>query len=45
MHTRTYQAPQITELGSVAQLTQGESRGDKLDADYPAGTPAVNIFS
>lgn len=45
MHTRTYESPQITELGSVAQLTQGESRGSTLDADYVEGTPAVNIFS
>lgn len=43
MRNRTYQTPRLVELGSVAELTQGERRGDVLDADFPAGTPVGDL--
>ncbi|GAA5114935.1 lasso RiPP family leader peptide-containing protein [Haloechinothrix salitolerans] len=33
-----YVAPEIEELGTVAELTLGEAEGSKLDADFAAGT-------
>jgi hypothetical protein len=36
---RKYEAPRVTTIGSVADLTQGLSYGSHLDADFPAGTP------
>jgi hypothetical protein len=35
----TYIAPKLTELGTVRELTLGESGGNVLDADFPTGTP------
>ena len=34
-----YQPPQITEYGTLAQLTQGNATGERLDGDFPTGTP------
>ena len=42
MHDMTrpqYQPPRITELGTVAGLTQGRDRGPRLDAAFPDDTP------
>lgn len=36
---KEYDPPMLEELGSVAELTLGQSRGMRLDADFPAGTP------
>ncbi len=33
-----YVAPEVEDLGSVAELTLGGSRGAHLDADFSAGT-------
>ncbi len=33
-----YVAPEIEELGTVAELTLGQSEGSQLDADFAAGT-------
>jgi hypothetical protein len=38
-----YQAPTITELGSVLELTQGGSVNRVLDADFPADTPLSDL--
>ena len=38
----TYEAPQIRLLGAVRDLTQGESVGSFLDADFPAGFPVAD---
>jgi hypothetical protein len=35
---KEYIAPAVEELGSVRDLTWGQSTGSKLDADYSAGT-------
>lgn len=34
-----YEAPELIELGSFEELTQGSSTGSALDADFPTGTP------
>jgi hypothetical protein len=34
-----YEAPQITTLGTVADLTQGNSTGPNTDAAFPVNTP------
>lgn len=34
----TYEAPAMTSLGSFEELTQGASKGSKLDATFPTGT-------
>ena len=36
---KKYEAPRITTIGSVAELTQGLSHGSHLDSDFPDGTP------
>lgn len=33
----TYQSPRLTRHGTVAQLTQGGSTGNQLDADFSDG--------
>jgi hypothetical protein len=35
---KEYVAPELEDLGSVAELTLGGSRGRKLDSDFPVGT-------
>ena len=34
-----YTTPKLTELGTVRELTLGQSTGDRLDADFADGTP------
>jgi hypothetical protein len=36
---KEYVAPAVEELGSVNELTLGQSTGGSLDADFSAGTP------
>ena len=36
---KTYETPNLVELGSVEELTLGQSRGNQLDATFPSGTP------
>lgn len=36
---RSYEAPQVTVVGSVREITLASSTGLKLDATFPAGTP------
>lgn len=33
-----YVAPAVEDLGSLEELTLGQSNGSRLDADYSAGT-------
>jgi len=41
-----YEAPSITELGTVAEVTMGGSFSGLTDNVYPEGTPStVPIFS
>jgi hypothetical protein len=40
---RIYSTPSIERLASVRELTLGQSTGDKLDADFPAGTPFMAL--
>ena len=40
---KQYQAPRVTKIGSVADLTQGLSHGSHLDADFPDGTPRGDL--
>lgn len=35
---KSYTPPTFEELGSVRELTLGQSRGRRLDDDFPAGT-------
>ena len=35
---KEYIAPELEDLGSVAELTLGSSSGKKLDADFQSGT-------
>jgi hypothetical protein len=39
----SYEAPTVTELGSIVSLTQGTVHGSVLDASIPAGTPVSQI--
>lgn len=34
-----YVSPEITEVGSVRELTLGQKEGAALDASFPAHTP------
>jgi len=38
-----YEAPTIIILGSVGELTQELTVGDKLDAAFPEGTPGEDL--
>lgn len=40
---KQYEAPQVTVIGTVADLTQGMRHGSALDADYPVGTPKGDL--
>lgn len=35
---KEYVAPAVEDLGSVRELTLGQSSGSRLDADFSAGT-------
>jgi hypothetical protein len=35
---KEYVAPAIQDLGSLHELTLGQSQGNRLDADFAAGT-------
>jgi hypothetical protein len=35
---KEYDPPMLEALGSVTELTLGQSSGSRLDADFPAGT-------
>lgn len=35
---KEYVAPAVEDLGSLQELTLGQSSGSRLDADYSAGT-------
>lgn len=35
---KDYIAPAVEDLGSVEELTLGQTNGNRLDADYSAGT-------
>lgn len=37
--TKTYSRPALTVQGKLEAMTQGQSKGSKLDAGFPAGTP------
>lgn len=39
MAKRIFSAPSLTDLGSVAALTQGGADGQFLDATFPTNTP------
>ncbi len=36
---QSYSPPTFEEIGSVRELTLGQSSGSRLDAGFPAGTP------
>jgi hypothetical protein len=40
---KQYEAPRVTTIGSVADLTQAQGAGERLDADFPAGTPKPDL--
>lgn len=39
----TYEAPTLTVVGTIAEVTQGNSTGNALDANFPAGTTFANL--
>ena len=39
---KTYEVPTLVELGSVEELTLGQSRGVVTDRAFPAGTPIID---
>lgn len=36
---KEYVPPTVEDLGSLQELTLGQSQGSSLDADFSAGTP------
>ena len=38
-----YEAPKITVVGTIEELTQGNKAGGRLDATYPTDTPTENL--
>jgi hypothetical protein len=38
-----YTGPEITDYGDLTELTAGTSRGNYLDAAFPAGTPRGDL--
>jgi hypothetical protein len=36
---RSYEAPKVTVIGNVRELTLAATTGSKLDEDFPDGTP------
>ena len=38
-----YQAPKVSDVGTVVDRTLGESTGTKLDADFPTNTPVNQL--
>jgi len=36
---KEYIAPVVEDLGSLHELTLGQRSGERLDADFPTGTP------
>ena len=41
---KSYQAPQLTVHGTVAQITQQTTKGTKLDKTLIAGTPLSSVL-
>jgi hypothetical protein len=35
---KTYETPTLVELGTVEELTLGQSHGHRIDRDFPANT-------
>jgi hypothetical protein len=40
---RHYDAPTISRIGSLSELTKGFSSGAFLDASFPVGTPDPDL--
>ncbi|MGH3933156.1 MAG: lasso RiPP family leader peptide-containing protein [Pseudonocardiaceae bacterium] len=40
---KEYVAPAIEDLGSLQELTLGQSNGSRLDADFSAGTSFADL--
>lgn len=34
-----YEAPQVTVVGTLGEVTEGQATGTKLDRTFPTGTP------
>ena len=41
--TKTYARPTLRAHGKLETLTQGQSTGSSLDADFPRGTPKGDL--
>jgi len=39
----SYEAPAVKDFGSLESITAGSSTGDRLDQDFPAGTPFSDL--
>jgi hypothetical protein len=43
MFDMDYQAPKITDLGELLEITAGQADGEALDRDFPTGTPKSDL--
>jgi hypothetical protein len=41
--SHVYEPPQVTDYGSLAELTAGGPAGEFTDADFPADTPRGDL--
>lgn len=39
----SYEAPKVTDYGTLVQLTAGQTTGDFTDADFPQHTPKDDL--
>jgi hypothetical protein len=38
-----YEAPHVTDYGTLVELTAGQTDGNFTDADFPAHTPKADL--
>ena len=43
MKNTTYEAPQLSLVGTLETLTQGSSTGNRIDATFPVTTPQSQL--
>lgn len=43
MTTQTYEAPKLKLVGSLEEVTQGSSTGNRLDKAFPDNTPVNQL--
>ena len=43
MTDKNYEAPELALVGTLEDVTQGSSTGNRLDAAFPTDTPAAQL--